>query len=123
MRLLKFVAQRRGALRGFCDVELTNGLRIFGCPVLCSHGRLWVTLPARLRIDRAGRQVEVDGYRQFVKIMEWNRRELAEAFSAAIVALLREQHPDAFIEPKRRGATMSMNPLDHALELAQQGYK
>ena len=106
MQLLRFVAQRRGALRGFCDIELPNGMRIFGCPVLCSRDRVWVSFPGRPRLDRTGRQVQIDGHRQFVKMMEWNRQELAEAFSAAIVALLREQHPDAVIEPEDAGVPL-----------------
>ena len=107
MRLLKFTAQRRDALRGFCDIELPNGIRVFGCPVLVSRGRIWVTFPGRPRLDRTGRQVEIDGYRKFDKIMEWKCRELADAFNTAIVALLREQCPDALAEIDKAKGVLS----------------
>jgi hypothetical protein len=106
-QLLKFTAQRRDALRGFCDIELPNGMQIFGCPVLVSRGRIRVIVPGRPRLDRTGRQVEIDGYRQFDKIMGWNCRELANAFDAAVIALLREQYPDALTETGKSGAASS----------------
>jgi hypothetical protein len=107
VRLLKFVPLRKNALRGFCDIELPNGMRIFGCPVLASRGRVWATLPGRPQLDRAGHQVQIDGKGQFAKIMEWNSRGLSDAFSEALVALVREQYPDALTDQEEAAAPVS----------------
>ena len=41
MRLEKWTPHRKNALRGFADVRLRNGLVIYSCPVLFSHGKAW----------------------------------------------------------------------------------
>jgi hypothetical protein len=107
VRLLKFVPLRKNALRGFCDIELPIGMRIFGCPVLVSRGRAFATFPGQPLLDRAGHHVQIDGKGQFTKIMEWNSRDLSDAFSKALVALVREQYPDALTDQKEAEAPVS----------------
>lgn len=98
MRLLRFAGLRKNALRGFCDVELPIGLRIYGCPILASRNRVWATFPGRPQIDHTGHQVQVDGNGQYTKIIEWDSRDLANAFSVALVQLVREQYPDVLTD-------------------------
>lgn len=98
VRLLRFVGIRKNALRGFCDIELPAGLRIYGCPVLVSRDRVWATFPGRPQIDRTGHQVQVDGNGQYTKIIEWNSRDLSNAFSKSLVELVRKQYPDVLTE-------------------------
>jgi hypothetical protein len=96
IRLLKWTSKRQMALRGFANLQLPNGLRIYGCPVLFSHGRAWVTFPARPQIGRDGQIIKVDGKRQYTSCIEWSDRVTADRFSAVVVALVRAQEPDAF---------------------------
>jgi hypothetical protein len=96
IRLLKWTSKRQGPLRGFADLQLPNSLRVYGCPVLFSHGRAWVTFPARPQIGRDGHVIKVDGKRQYASCIEWSDRATADRFSAVVVALVRTQEPDAF---------------------------
>jgi len=47
MQLVKWTPYRKNALRGFADVRLPNGLVIYSCPVLFSHGKAWATFPGK----------------------------------------------------------------------------
>lgn len=96
MRLLKWTSKRQGVLRGFADLQLPNGLRIYGCPVLFSHGRAWATFPARPQIGSDGQVIKVDNKTQYTRLVEWSNRTVADRFSAAVVSLVRVQEPDAF---------------------------
>jgi hypothetical protein len=89
MRLLRWTPQRKGALRGFADVELANGLRIYSCPVfVANNGRAWATFPGRPQIDREDRLIRQDGKAQYVKVLDWSTRDIADRFSQAIVELV-----------------------------------
>jgi hypothetical protein len=46
-------------------------------------------------LDRDGKQVKVDGKRQYTAIMEWRDRGLADRFSEALVGLVRQADPGA----------------------------
>jgi hypothetical protein len=96
MRLVSFKPLVKGSLRGFANVELPIGLRITDCPVLNSNGKAWATLPSKPILDRDGKHVEVNGKRQYAPILEWRDRDLADRFSAAVVDLVRSQHPADF---------------------------
>jgi hypothetical protein len=96
MRLLKWAPQKKGTLRGFADIELPNGLKIYGCPMhVAVNGRAWAGFPGRPQIDRDDRLIRQDGRAQFTRILEWTTRELGNGFSEALVELVRAHHPDA----------------------------
>ena len=42
--------------------------------------------------------MQVDGNGQYTKIIEWDSRDLANAFSVALVQLVREQYPDVLTD-------------------------
>jgi hypothetical protein len=64
-------------------------------------------LSGQPQLDRAGHHVQIDGKGQFTKIMEWNSRDLSDAFSKALVALVREQYPDALTDQEEAEAPVS----------------
>jgi hypothetical protein len=95
-RLLDLRRVRKGALRGFCRIELPNRMRVSYCPVLVSNGKAWATLPSKPVLDQDRRQkVDGAGKRQFGAIVEWRNRALANRFSDTLIALLRDAHPGA----------------------------
>jgi hypothetical protein len=96
MVLLDFRPFKKNSLRGFADVELTNKLTVFDCPVMCTNGRAWATLPSRPVLDRDGRHVEESGRRKYVPILSWPDRATADCWSAAVVELVRQRYPHAF---------------------------
>jgi len=95
-RLLNWKPLVKNSLRGFADVALPIGLVIRDIPILTSHGKCWASLPSKPVLDRDGKHVETNGKKQYAAILEWRSRELADAFSARVVELVRQAHPDAF---------------------------
>jgi hypothetical protein len=95
MRLLSWKAVRKGDLVGFATVMLPIGLKVVDCPVLVSHGKVWAALPSKPQVDKDGRQrIGADGKPAYAVILEWRSRELADGFSAAVVALVRAEHAE-----------------------------
>jgi hypothetical protein len=96
MRLLAWKPLVKNSLRGFADVELPSGLVIHEIPVLVSHGKCWASLPSKPVLDRAEQHVvEPNGKKQYVPILRWRSREIADAFSVKICELVRQAHPHA----------------------------
>jgi hypothetical protein len=94
IRLRGFQPLPKGTLIGFADIELLGGLLVHDCPVFCDGA--WAALRAKPAIDRDGKQkADVNGERQFVPMFERCSRELADRFSAAVVALIEQACPDA----------------------------
>jgi DNA-binding cell septation regulator SpoVG len=95
MRLLRWKPLVKNSLRGFADIELPNGLVIHEIPVLTSHGKCWAALPSKPQLADGRHRTGPDGKPAYTPILEWRSRELSDAFSAKLVKLVREQHPDA----------------------------
>jgi hypothetical protein len=97
LRLISWRPLARGALCGFCTVELLPlGLRIIDCPVLVSHGRAWCALPAKIQLDNTGRQkTDTAGKPLYAAVLQWRSRELGDRFSAAVISAIRRAHPGA----------------------------
>jgi hypothetical protein len=87
--------RNRGLLRGFADVELTTGLRIYGV-ALCkdNKNKLWAGLLCRSWTDEHGQpRPDRDGKLVWVTVVEWRAREIRDVFSEEVVRLVREQYP------------------------------
>ena len=95
MALESFKPMVKGALRGFATVRLPNGLTIADVTVCTSHGKTWASMPSKPILDREGRHAEQDGKKRYAPILQWADRATADRWSDAVVALVRQQHPDA----------------------------
>ena len=100
LRLREFREFKRGALDGFATFELPAiGLTIRDCPVMTSHGRTWIGLPAKAQIGSDGIALRDEhGKIKYAVVIEWRDRELQNRFSAAAVKLIKAKYPDAFGE-------------------------
>jgi hypothetical protein len=97
LRLRGWRPLHKNSLRGFATVEvLPLGLTIQDIAVNVSHGKPWASLPRKPALDRDGRQVAVDGKKQYATLLVWNDRGMRDRFSAAVVQLVRARHPEAF---------------------------
>lgn len=83
----------KGGLIGLATVRMSSGLTLLDCPLLAGEHGPWVALPARPSLDRDGRQRVIDGKKQYEPVLSWPSREIADAFSAAVLALIRARHP------------------------------
>ncbi len=95
LRLVAFTPRVQGALRGFATVELPIGLKLHDVPILAGEFGPWAAMPSKAALDRDRRQKTVAGKPLFTPVAEWRSRELADRFSAAVIALVRAAHPDA----------------------------
>jgi hypothetical protein len=95
MSLVSWKPIVKGALRGFASIELPIGLKIYDIPVLVGKNGPWAGLPSKPQIDRDGRQkTDVNGKAAYTPMLEWKDRDLSDRFSAAVVGLVRAEHPD-----------------------------
>jgi hypothetical protein len=97
MRLVEWRPLVKGSLRGFASVELPSGLQIIDCPVFAGNkGRSWAGLPSKPQLDRDGIQRFVDGKPAYTPVLAWCDKALRDRWSDAVVALVRQAHPEAF---------------------------
>jgi hypothetical protein len=95
LRLIGWQPVRKPPLYGFACVELPIGLRIFDVPIRAGKNGLWTGLPAKPEIDRDGRRkTDINGKPVYAEVLRWRDRELSNRFSQAVVALVRQAHPD-----------------------------
>jgi hypothetical protein len=95
LRLISWRPLAKGALHGFCTIELLPlGLRSIDCPVLVSDGRAW--LPAKLRVENTGRQrTNAGGKPLYAAVLQWRNHKLGDCFSNAVISAIRRAHPGA----------------------------
>jgi hypothetical protein len=94
MRLVAWHPLRRGSLVGFAGIELRSGLIVQDCPVCASHERVWASLPSKPLLGPDGMALRDDSGRiRYAAILKWRDRALADRWSAAVVALVRAEHP------------------------------
>jgi len=88
---------KKGFLVGRARVVLPNGLDIDDIGVFAKEGRIWAQLPAQPLRDADGKVALDDrGKARYVSPIRWATKSLQDDFSIALVALIREQNPDAF---------------------------
>jgi hypothetical protein len=105
-RLLRWVPLSKGTLRGFADIELPSGLRIYGCPVhVAGNGRSWAGLPGKPQIDRDDRVIRIEGKVQYTRVNEWASPDLGYKFSVVLINLICANHPDALTDQGQGGET------------------
>lgn len=93
LRLVSWKPLAKGSLRGFATVELPIGLKLIDCPVYVGKNGGWASLPSKPQLDRDGRRkTDINGHPAYSAVLEWRSRELADRWSAAVVALVRQAH-------------------------------
>jgi hypothetical protein len=85
---------RKNTLRGFANVELPSGLVIRDVSIHEKGGKWWASPPSRPMLNAEGRQIRNHaGHAQYAALRGWHSRELGDRFSAAVVELIRREHP------------------------------
>jgi hypothetical protein len=97
IELVEWKEMQRNTLRGFATVRLRSGLTIRDCGVHTANGKAWASLPSKPIVDRDG-QAQRDqstGKIRYVPIVEWQSRDVANRFSAAVVEAVEARYPGA----------------------------
>lgn len=96
MKVVSFKPLVKGALRGFLTVELPSGIVMHECTVIAPEGRdPFIGLPSKPQIGRDGRAAMRDGKRQYEPAVTTRDKATGDKLSAAIIAALLREHPDA----------------------------
>jgi hypothetical protein len=94
MLLLDVRPMTKGALRGFCRVQLPSGLVIQEVAVFVGRKRAWANLRAKAWIGQDNRhKTDINGKPAHLPVREWGDRALADRFSERAIALIRRAHP------------------------------
>jgi hypothetical protein len=84
-KILDFAAREKNTLRGFLDIEVTDGMLIRGISLHARNGARWLGMPSR--------QFEKDGTTGYAPVIEFTDRAAADRFRDAVLAALdRYQH-------------------------------
>ena len=96
MRLLSFKRVVKGGLRGFVELELSNGLIISDIALLVGSSGAWASLPQKPQIAGDGTvRRDANGKSISTAIMRWRDRARADQFSQAVIDLVLAEHPGA----------------------------
>ena len=89
----------RNTLRGFAQIEIKElRLRVYDIAIHEKDGRRWAQLPAKPQIRDGTLVTGDDGRVQYYPVMSFDTREVADAFSRAVIAAVLEHSPRAFDE-------------------------
>jgi hypothetical protein len=96
MQLVSLEPDLKESLRGFATVELAFGLKLIECPVFAGSNGPWACPPSKPVLDREGKQARHDSKPQFATVVaNWRVCALNDRIPAAVVELVRANHPDA----------------------------
>jgi hypothetical protein len=84
---LEFKPFQRNTLRGFAQISVPSWhMTISGIAIHEKEGRRWAALPARPYLDNSGELVrEDDGKPRYVKVFQFDNRDVGDRFSAAVL--------------------------------------
>jgi len=96
----EFKPFKRNTLMGFAVIKIdAMKLTIKDVAVHEKNGKRWAQLPSKPMVSRDGAVLKDDaGKIKYSVIMEFDGKEVRDAFSAAAVAAVIEKAPDAFAE-------------------------
>lgn len=87
----------KNSLRGFATIKQPSGMVIADIAVHERDGKAWASPPGKPMLDRDGRQMRDDaGKLRWSALISFADRATQDAWSAGVVAAVRDQHPDAF---------------------------
>jgi hypothetical protein len=92
-----FRSYRRNTLFGFAEITVAElRLRIKDIAIHQKGTARWAQLPAKPQVKDGAIVKDDTGKAQYVNIMDFDSREVRDAFSAAAVRAVLEYAPDAF---------------------------
>lgn len=103
----------RGSLQGYMRAQFQSGLVICDIAVHQNSGKSWCSPPAKpwTRDDAVVR--DENGRAKWLTVIDFANHSVRRRWSEALIAALRQQHPDALPEP----------PADDAQDVARRVWR
>ena len=112
LRITKAEIIRKGSLLGLIDVEFA-GLRLLKLPVIAGPHGVFIGLARSAKIGRDGKQErDAAGKLAFDPLVEWQSKDIANRFQAAIRQLIEADYP----------ALLAGEAVQPTLALADRGF-
>jgi hypothetical protein len=104
LSLVSWKPMVRNTLRGFASIRLGRNLAIEEITVHCKDGKRWASFPSKPKLDRDGNVVRNSaGKIEYVPILKWLDRAVADDFSNSVVEAVEREHPGATeVQPTER---------------------
>lgn len=95
----EFKPIRKNSLLGFAKVRMPSGLIFNDCPVCTTNGKVWASPASKPAMTSAGTQlIGANGKPVWQHIVDFASKELRGKWSDAVIAALRQSHPQVFEE-------------------------
>lgn len=87
---------RKNSLLGFATVRIVEmGFTIVDAPVNTSHGKVWASPPSRPWVEDGAVVFGNDGKPKYSPLIKFDKDEVKDAFSRAVVDAVRRFDPNA----------------------------
>ena len=97
MRIRDWRPMQKGALLGFAKVEQPSGQILNDCTIMAGSDGPWASPPSKPMVGKDGRVITDDrGKTKYSPIIEFTSKDVRSRWSDAVIAALREAHPEAF---------------------------
>jgi hypothetical protein len=89
----------RNTLRGFAEITIAElRLKVRDIAIHEKGEARWAQLPSKAQIKDGALVKDVTGKVQYIHVMDFDSREVRDAFSRAVVQAVLERQPEAFDE-------------------------
>jgi hypothetical protein len=102
--ILEWREVRKNSLLGFVRAQMPSGMILSEISINLTSGRYWAGAPSKPMVDREGVALRDDAgkIRYSPPLITFTSKELRNTWSDAIIAAMRQQHPEVFaLEPAR----------------------
>jgi hypothetical protein len=97
----------KNTLRGFAEIFVEGmQLTIKDVALHQKNASRWAALPAKPMLKDGAVLKDAEGKAQYVPVLEFSSRDIANAFSAAVITAVLAHSPNAFGEPAKTDADM-----------------
>jgi hypothetical protein len=102
VKIRDWLPLRKNTLRGFAKVEQPSGVIMADVTILVGERGPWASPPSKPMIDRDGVVMKDQrGKVRYVPLIEFASKEIRDRWSAAVIAAMREAHPEVFDDEHR----------------------
>jgi len=102
MKIRDWRPLRKNTLLGFAKTESPSGMIISDVTVLAGEKGPWASPPSKPMVDRTGAVMkDANGKVRYVPIIEFTSKEIRDRWSAAVIAAMREAHPEVFEDERQ----------------------